>query len=63
MHLPKLYSDEIYKVEGSVVGQTIEVEAAPTKGSIVQIDLDGELSGRLPAAFGLSAKSLTVMRR
>jgi YegS/Rv2252/BmrU family lipid kinase len=63
MHLPKLYSDEIYKVEGSVVGQTIQVEVAPTKGSIVQIDLDGELSGRLPAAFGLSPTSLTVMRQ
>ena len=63
MHLPKLYSDEIHKVEGSVVGETIEIEAAPSRGTVVQIDLDGELSGRLPASFGLKPKALRVMTK
>jgi len=63
IHIPKLYTDDIHKIEGSIVGQTIQVDAAPTRGTTVQIDLDGELSGRLPASFGLSPKALTVMRR
>lgn len=61
IHLPKLYNDEIHKVDGSVVGEVLTIEAASRKGSKVQIDLDGELSGYLPASFSLVPKALKVM--
>ncbi len=63
MHLPKLYNDEIHKVEGSVVGHVVHVEAAARKGSKVQIDLDGELSGFLPASFSIVSQALNVMMK
>lgn len=63
VHLPKLYKDEIHKVEGAVVGQIHHLEAASRRGTKVQIDLDGELSGFLPASFGILPMALHVMTK
>ncbi len=59
-HLPKLYSNEIHKIPDSVVESIVSVEAAPNRGEVVQIDLDGELSGMLPAQFSLIENALEV---
>lgn len=60
MHLPKLYNDEIHKVEGAVTAPVMTIKAAANRNQKVQIDLDGELSGVLPAEFGLIAQALNV---
>ena len=59
-NLPKLYNDEIHKLNGTVSTTVTSIEAATTKNTLVQIDLDGELSGRLPAKFSLCPKALIV---
>ena len=59
-HLPKLYNDTIHQVPNTLSEVLTELKAAPAKGAIVQIDLDGELSGRLPAHFSLCKNALTV---
>ena len=60
VHLPKLYNDEIHKVQGAVAKTITSLEAASQRGTKVQIDLDGELSGYLPAQFSFVPKALTV---
>ena len=59
-HLPKLYNDEIHKVPNSVVQTISSLEAAPHRREVIQIHLDGELAGKLPAEFSLIEKALTV---
>lgn len=60
IHLPKLYNDEIHKVDGAIAAPVMSVKAAANRNQKVQIDLDGELSGMLPAEFGLIAQALNV---
>ena len=59
-HLPKLYNDTIHQVPNTLSETMTFLKAAPAKGVVVQIDLDGELSGRLPAQFSLCKNALTV---
>ena len=59
-HISKLYDGRINKVPNSVCRQITEIRAAAPRGVKVQIDLDGELSGRLPAVFSVERKALTI---
>ena len=59
-HLPKLYTDEIHKVPDSVVQTISSLEAAPHRREVIQIDLDGELAGKLPAEFSLIENAIKV---
>ena len=61
MHLPKLYNDEIHKVDGAIAQPIMSIQAASNRGSKVQVDLDGELSGILPAEFGIVPQAITVI--
>jgi len=59
-HMPKLYDDKISQVEGSICREIKELKAFATQKQDIQIDLDGELSGRLPAHFSIVPKALTL---
>ena len=59
-HMPKLYSNEIEKVPNAVCRTIKHLKAFAPKSQDVSIDLDGELSGILPAQFSILPKSLTI---
>ena len=59
-HIPKLYDGTIHKIPNSVCHPISEVKAAAPQGVKVQIDLDGELSGRLPAVFSIEKQALLI---
>ena len=59
-HLPKLYDDKISEVPGSLCRQIKELKAFAPHKQEIRIELDGELSGILPAHFSLVPKALTV---
>lgn len=59
-HMPKLYSNQIDQVEGSICRKITELKAATAVNHQVRIDLDGELSGILPAHFSVIPKALTI---
>lgn len=59
-HMPKLYDDKISQVEGSICREIKEIKAFATQKQDIQIDLDGELSGKLPAHFSIVPKALTI---
>jgi diacylglycerol kinase (ATP) len=59
-NIPKLYNGRISKVPNSVCNPIQELKAAALQGIKVQIDLDGELGGRLPATFSIAKQALTV---
>ena len=59
-HLPKLYNGEIHKIPKSLTSTCTELEAAGLVGQRVEIDLDGELSGFLPASFRVHKEALSV---
>jgi diacylglycerol kinase (ATP) len=59
-HIPKLYDGTINNVPNSVCTPISTVKAAAPQGVKVMIDLDGELSGRLPAEFSLEKQALII---
>ncbi len=59
-HIPKLYNGTISKVPDSVCSSIQELKVAALHGIKVQIDLDGELGGRLPATFSIAKQALTI---
>ena len=59
-HLPKLYNGEIHNIPKSLTSTCTEMEAAGLIGQRVEIDLDGELSGFLPASFRVHKEAISV---
>jgi len=59
-HIPKLYDGNIHLVPNAVCSPISEIKAATQQGVKVQIDLDGELSGRLPAVFSIEKQALII---
>ena len=59
-HMPKLYKNQISKVTGSICRRITELKAFAPQNQSIRIDLDGELSGTLPAHFSILPKVLTI---
>lgn len=59
-HIPKLYDDKISEVPDSICREVKELKAFATQKQDIRIDLDGELSGTLPAHFSIVPKALTL---
>ena len=59
-HMPKLYEDKISEVNGSICREIKELKAFATQNQDIRIDLDGELSGMLPAHFSIAPSVLTI---
>ena len=60
IELRLLYNGEIASVEGASCFRAGTVLAEPAHGEIIRIDLDGELSGMLPAEFSLLPQLIPI---
>ena len=60
VELRLLYNGEISSVEGASCFRAETILAEPAMGEIIRIDLDGELSGMLPAEFSLLPQIIPI---
>jgi len=60
LNMPKLYNGKLDQFSKSHCFQTAHLRATTTKNNRVYIDLDGELSGFLPASFSILPRLLPV---
>lgn len=59
-NLPKLYNGNIKGIPGSLCMKATQVRATAPSHTKVLVDLDGELSGSLPATFEILSRAINI---